>query len=853
MAKNDDNSPEKSIPSGKFGKIEEVEIVDEMQRSYLDYAMSVIVARALPDVRDGLKPVHRRILFAMHELGLTHSAKYRKSATVVGEVLGKYHPHGDSAVYDAMVRMAQDFAMRYPLVDGQGNFGSVDGDPPAAMRYTEARMAKISDELLEDIDKDTVKFIDNFDATRQEPQPLPGKLPNLLLNGSSGIAVGMATNIPPHNLVEVCDAISHLIENPEAGVEQLMKYIKGPDFPTGGAIFDIAEITSAYATGKGRVVMRAKAEIEEDKNGKLKIIVSELPYQVNKALLIAKVAELVRTKKLEGISDLRDESDRRGMRIVFELKRDAKPKNLLNQLYKHTSMQLAFNVNTVALVNGTPQTLTLKQILTEYIKHRQNVVTRRTKYELDSAKKRAHILEGLKIALDHLDAVIKTIRESRDSEVAKRNLMKKFKLSEIQATAILDMQLRRLAALERKNIEEEYKKLLATIASLESLLASPKKVLTVIDKELQEIKEKYGDERRTRVYKQGVGNFSEEDLIPSEQVIVTVTKEGYIKRSPTSTFRTQVRGGRGVSGLTMKDEDSVANIFSANTHDSIMFFSNKGKVYKIRVYDLPEGSRYAKGQAVVNLIEIEQGESVTSIINVPKNVKTGYLFMATKKGIVKKTALEDFANIRRTGIISINLQPKDELSWVTLTSGKDNIIMVTKAGMSIYFSEDNVRRMGRPTAGVVGIRLKSGDELINMAKASKENEILVVTEKGLGKKSKLSYWPKQRRAGSGVKAADVTNRTGKVMAALVLSENDKDFIITSKMGQTIKSPLKDLPILTRQTQGVILVRLSNKSDVVAAVTAISGDAKPEEKEPLKTNKEPEPKPKKDKPKEKSKG
>ena len=632
-----------------------------------------------------------------------------------------------------------------------------------------------------------------------------------------------------------------------------MKYIKGPDFPTGGAIFDIVEITSAYATGKGRVVMRAKAEIEEDKDGKLKIIVSELPYQVNKALLIAKVAELVKTKKLEGISDLRDESDRRGMRIVFELKRDAKPKNLLNQLYKHTSMQLAFNVNTVALVNGTPQTLTLKQILTEYIRHRQNVVTRRSKYELDAAKKRAHILEGLKIALDHLDAVIKTIRESRDSDVAKRNLMKRFKLSEVQAVAILDMQLRRLAALERKNIEDEYKKLLITIASLEALLASPKKILKVIDEELQEIKEKYGDERRTRVYKQGVGDFSEEDLIPSEQAIVTVTKEGYIKRSPTSTFRTQARGGRGVSGLTMKDEDSVANIFSANTHDSIMFFSNKGKVYKIRVYDLPEGSRYAKGQAVVNLIEIEQGENVTSIINVPKNIKTGYLFMATKKGIVKKTALEDFANIRRSGIISINLQPKDELSWVTLTSGKDSIIMVTKAGMSIYFSEDNVRRMGRPTAGVVGIRLKGGDELISMAKASNENEILVVTEKGLGKKSKLAYWPKQKRAGSGVKAADVTNRTGKVMAALVLSSEDKDFIITSRMGQTIKSPLKDLPVLTRQTQGVILVRLSNKADVVAAVTAIASDPKPEKKETQKSKEKPKPKPKARKKQGKAKG
>ena len=831
MSDEQERSPKDPIEDGKFGKIAPVEIVDEMQRSYLDYAMSVIVSRALPDVRDGLKPVHRRILFAMHELGLNHSAKYRKSATVVGEVLGKYHPHGDSAVYDALVRLAQNFAMRYPLIDGQGNFGSVDGDPPAAMRYTEARMAEIANELLEDIEKNTVNFVDNFDATRKEPQPLPGKLPNLLLNGSAGIAVGMATNIPPHNLVEVCDAISHLIENPEADVEQLMKFIKGPDFPTGGAIFDINEITAAYATGKGRVVMRAKAEIEEDSGGKFKIAVSEIPYQVNKAQLIAKVAELVKDKKLEGISDLRDESDRRGMRIVFELKRDAKPKNLLNQLYKHTAMQLAFNVNTVALVNGTPQTLTLKQILTEYIRHRQEVVTRRSKFELEAAKKRAHILEGLKIALDHLDAVIKTIRESRDADVAKKNLMTNFKLTDIQATAILDMQLRRLAALERKNIEDEYKQVLSTIAHLEDLLASPKKILVVIENELEKLKEKYGDERRTRVYKQGVGEFSEEDLIPSEQTIVTVTKEGYIKRSPPSTFRSQARGGRGVSGLTMKDEDAVANIFSANTHDSIMFFSNKGKVYQLKVYDLPEGSRHAKGQAVVNLIEIEQGENITSIINIAKNIREGYLFMATKKGIVKKTALSDFANIRRSGIISINLQSGDELSWVTLTGGKDNIIMVTKNGSSIYFSEGDVRKMGRPTAGVVGIRLKPGDELISMDKAAKENELLVVTEKGLGKKSKIADWPAQKRAGSGVKAAEVTARTGKIMAALVLYKEDKnfedkDFVVTSKMGQVIKSPLKDVPVLTRQTQGVILIRLANKNDSVAAVTSLSKEPSP---------------------------
>ncbi len=825
MANSEDESPKAPAGDSNLGKITPVEIVDEMQRSYLDYAMSVIVSRALPDVRDGLKPVHRRILFAMHELGLTHSAKYRKSATVVGEVLGKYHPHGDAPVYDALVRLAQDFAMRYPLVDGQGNFGSVDGDPPAAMRYTEARMAEIANELLDDIEKDTVNFADNFDATRKEPNPLPGKLPNLLLNGSAGIAVGMATNIPPHNLREVVDATTHLIENPEADVEQLMKFIKGPDFPTGGAIFDATEITSAYATGKGRVVMRAKAEIEEDRAGKFKIIVSELPYQVNKALLIARVAELVKDKKLEGISDLRDESDRRGMRIVFELKREAKPKNLLNQLYKHTSMQLAFNVNMVALVNGTPQTLTLKKVLTEYIRHRQEVVTRRSKFELEAAKRRAHILEGLKIALDHLDAVIKTIRESANADVARANLMKRFKLTEVQATAILDMQLRRLAALERKQIEDEYKAVLKTIAYLESLLASPKKILAVISKELTEIKEKYGDDRRTRVYQQGVGDFSEEDLIPSEQAIVTVTREGYIKRSPVSTFRTQARGGRGVSGLTMKDEDIVANFFSANTHDSIMFFSNKGKVYQLKIYDLPEGSRASKGQAVVNLIEIEQGEKITSIVNISKNIKSGFLFMATKKGIVKKTALAEFANIRRSGIIAINLQGGDELSWVTLTGGSNNIIMVTKNGMSIYFVESQVRNMGRPTAGVVGIKLKREDELVCMDKAAKEDMLLVVTEKGFGKRSKIADWPTQKRAGSGVKAAEITSRNGKIMAAIVLSKEDNDFVITSEMGQVIKSPIKDVSLLTRQTQGVILIRLANKDDKVAAVTSILKEPK----------------------------
>ncbi|MEX0621589.1 MAG: DNA gyrase subunit A [Candidatus Woykebacteria bacterium] len=805
-----------------IGQIQPIEITEEMQRSYLDYAMSVIVSRALPDVKDGLKPVHRRILYAMHGLGLTSDSKYRKSATVVGEVLGKYHPHGDAPVYDALVRLAQDFAMRIPLIDGQGNFGSIDGDPPAAMRYTEARMAKIASEMLADIDKNTVDFVDNFDGTKKEPIPLPAKVPNLLVNGSAGIAVGMATNIPPHNLNEVCDAITHLINNPESNIEDLMNFIKGPDFPTGGAIFDINEIRSAYASGKGKVVMRAKAEIEEDRSGKFNIIVSQLPYQVNKAQLVARIASLVKEKKLEGISDLRDESDRTGMRIAIELKRDARPRALLNNLYKYTAMQLAFNVNTVALVDGIPLTLTLKQVLTEYIRHRQQIVTRRTQFELDAAKNRAHILEGLKIALDHLDAVIETIRKSKDADTARINLMKRFKFTEIQATAILDMQLRRLAALERQKIEDEYKEILKTIGYLEDLLSSPKKILAVIEKELLDLKEKYGDERRTRVYAQPVGDFSEEDLIPSEQVIVTITKGGYIKRSPMSAFRTQGRGGKGVSGVSMKEEDTVADIFSANTHDSLMFFTNKGRVFQIKVYELPEGSRYSKGAAIVNLINLEQSEAVTSILAITKNAKAGsaYLFMATRGGIVKKTSVKDFEHIRKSGMIAIRLNSGDELAWVKLTNGSDEILMVTKAGMSIRFSEKNVRPMGRATAGVMGIRLKSHDIIITMDKSVKGGELVVVTERGFGKRSKIKDWPVQNRAGIGVKAAELTTRNGNLVAAKVINQKDQQLILTSKKGQVIKLPIKDIPVLTRQTQGVILIRFSDKADLVAAASSI---------------------------------
>lgn len=816
------------VQKNNIGRVQPIEITEEMQRSYLDYAMSVIVSRALPDVKDGLKPVHRRILYAMHELGLTSSAKYRKSATVVGEVLGKYHPHGDSPVYDALVRLAQEFAMRYPLVDGQGNFGSIDGDPPAAMRYTEAKMAKIASEMLADIEKNTVDFVDNFDGTRKEPIPLPARLPNLLLNGSAGIAVGMATNIPPHNLNEVADAITYLIDNPEAAVEDLMRFVKGPDFPTGGAIFDVNEIRAAYATGKGRVVMRAKAEIEEEREGKYNIIVSEIPYQVNKSALIVRIAALVKEKKLDGISDLRDESDRTGMRIVIELKRDSRPRSVLNNLFKHTAMQLAFNVNMVALIDGVPLTLTLKQALTEYIRHRQSVVTKRSEFDLEAARKRAHILEGLKIALDHLDAVIETIKKSKDAEAARQNLMTRFKLTEIQATAILDMQLRRLAALERQKIEDEYKQVLKVIVDLESLLASPKKILEVVEKELSELKGKYGDERRTRVYASPVGEFSEEDLIPAEAVIVTITKSGYVKRSPISVFRSQGRGGKGVSGLSLKEEDAVANIFSANTHDSLMFFTNKGRVFQIKVYELPEGSRYSKGASVVNLINLEAGEVITSILPVPKVTKESseFLFMATKKGVVKKTKLAEFEHIRKGGLIAIKLATGDELSWVKLTNGTDDMIMVARNGLSIRFSEKDVRPMGRPTAGVMGIRLKADDEVITMDKAEPKGELVVVTEKGFGKKSKIEGWPKQKRAGSGVKAAEITSRNGNLVSARVIERDDRHLLITSKKGQVIKLPLKEVPVLTRQTQGVILIRFSDSTDSVAAVSAIKKEQGP---------------------------
>lgn len=849
-----------------IGKIEVTGIIEEMKRSYLDYAMSVIVSRALPDVKDGLKPVHRRILFAMHQMNLHASGRHTKSAKVVGEVLGKYHPHGDMPVYDSLVRLAQTFSMRYPLIDGQGNFGSIDGDPPAAMRYTEVKLAKIAEEMLIDIGKETVSFIDNFDGTLQEPTYLPAKLPNLLLMGSDGIAVGMATKIPPHNLSEVVDAVMYMIKKTsfvkkdsadstnngqtqnqkEAGIspkpdedlqvysrqltsdvslEDLMQYIQGPDFPTAAAIYDVAEIKNTYATGRGKIVMRGKAEIEEIGQGKSAVIISELPYQVNKALLVARIAELVKDKRLDGISDLRDESDRKGIRVVIELKRDARPKSVLNNLYKQTNLQTTFPVNMVALVDGTPQTLTLKTILEEYLKHRHLVVTKRSQFELREARARAHILEGLKIAVENIDAVIETIKKSKDADEAKDKLMKRFGLSVIQATAILDMQLRRLAALERQKIEDEYQMVMETIRYLEDLLAHPIKILDVVKNELIKLKEKYGDARRTKVYKSKVGEFSEEQLIANEETLITITKTGYIKRLSRTIFKLQLRGGKGVIGMTTKDEDEVVHLVGAQTHDFVLFFTNSGKVYQTRAWDIPETSRQSKGQAVVNLINIGQGEVVTSVLAVTKEQmeNKGFIFMATKMGTVKKTKLADFANIRKNGLVAIKLESIDTLCWVQLTSGSDGALLVTHNGKSIRFDESEVRSMGRDTMGVRGILLKD-DYVVSMDIITDENkgaDFLSITEKGRGKKTPISGFPRQKRGGQGVKVADVTTKTGKVKVAQIIPAECTDLVITSTHGQTVKLPMGSVKRLARTAQGVILMRFADKNDNVAAATCLS--------------------------------
>ena len=851
-------------------------IVDEMKTSYINYAMSVIVARALPSVRDGLKPVQRRILYAMSSLGYLPNKGYKKCARTVGEVMGKYHPHGDQSIYDALVRLAQDFNMRYQLIDGQGNFGSIDGDSAAAMRYTEARLHKHSLQILEDINKKTVDFVENYDGTTNEPVILPSRLPTLLLNGADGIAVGMATKIPPHNLGELLDGIDLLIskgnkskENDikidyskeiqnqeslkslpknrfpdfttEVELSKLMKIIPGPDFPTGGQIFDTKEIETAYATGRGRILMRGVANIEEITNGKFQIIITELPFQVNKARLVAKIADLVKIKKIEGISDLRDESSRLGMRVVIDLKRDGKPKTVLNKLFKYTELQKAFNANILALVENEPKVLNLTQILEYFIKHRQEIIIRRSEFELASAKEREHILEGLIIALDNLDEVIKTIRQSKDSETAKQNLMKKFKLSEIQSLAILDMQLRRLAAMERKKIEDEYKEIKKKIKSLITLLSSPEEILKTISSELLLIKEKYADKRRTKVFKGKVGEINEEDLEVKEEVFITISKQGYIKRMKQGVYKSQARGGVGKKGMTTKEDDHVKHVFSCNTHDEILFFTNTGRVFIEKVYNIPEFGRVAKGQALVNIINLNTNELVTSILtrnkegklldedtlqegetkteNMGKSYK--YLFMATRAGTIKKTKLSEFENIRTNGIIAIKLAKGDKLSWVRPTNGLNEIILITNQGRSIRFSEKDVRPTGRDTMGVRGIRFKTdNDEVISADVIRKDEDfMLIVSENGFGKITVLEQFPLQKRGGQGVYGSRVNKKTGILSAARIIDHPDAHLVMISMNGQVVKIHTKDLPLRNRQTSGVKLMRLKNNDKLSAIAIA----------------------------------
>ncbi len=813
------------IETSKQKNIQPRKITEEIQQSYLDYAMSVIVARALPDVRDGLKPVHRRILYSMWNTGLKSGAKFRKSATVVGEVLGKYHPHGDSAVYDSMVRLAQDFSMRYPLVWGQGNFGSMDGDSAAAYRYTEAKLAPIAEEMLIDIEKDTVDFIPNFDGTHKEPVVLPAKLPQLLLNGTMGIAVGMATNIPPHNLNELADAIACLIDNPKADIDDLMKFIKGPDFPTGGIIYNAKDIKEAYSTGRGRIVTRAKADIIEVKSGIFQIIVSEITYATNKSTLIAKIAQLVKDGKIRGIKDLRDESDKDGVRIVIELKKDAYPQKVLNKLYSTTDLQKNFNVNMLALVNGIePQVLNLKSILEHYIGHRREVVVRRARYNLKKAKERAHILEGLKKALDHIDAVIKTIKESATREAAHVNLVKKFKLSDVQAEAILEMKLQTLAGLERKKVEDELKEKKKLISQLEALLKSQTKILAVVKKELLEIKEKYGNERKTKTMRGAAGEFKEEDLIPNEEAIITLTQNGYVKRMVPSAYHVQKRGGKGVIGAVAKDSDVIKQVNAVLTHDNLMFFTDTGKVYQIKAYEIPQSQRTAKGQAMVNFLQLAPNEKITEMIAFNKDDNYKYLFMATEKGIVKKTNLEDFDNVRRSGLIAIKLSKGDKLNWVKPTTGNDVISIATAFGQAIKFKESDVRAMGRSAAGVRGIRLKKDDCAVGMSaviEKQKGNQLLVITENGYGKRSDFNLYKIQKRGGSGIKTAKITAKTGKLAGANIVNADDieGDLIITSEKGQIIRIPLRSIPVLGRATQGVRVMK-PNEGDKISASAVI---------------------------------
>lgn len=799
-----------------------------MQESYLDYAMSVIVARALPDVRDGLKPVHRRVLYAMSELGLHPTAKFRKSATVVGEVLGKYHPHGDVAVYDSMVRLAQDFSMRYPLVNGQGNFGSMDGDAAAAMRYTECKLSSVAEELLTDLQKDTVSWRDNYDATKKEPEVLPARLPNLLLNGGLGIAVGMATDIPPHNLREIAAAAAALIDNPKTSSEDLMQYVQGPDFPTGGIIYNWEAIKSAYATGKGSVVVRAKTEIVENREGAYQILITEIPYRVNKATLLEKFADLVRDKKIEGIRDLRDESDKDGVRIVVDLKKEAMPNKVLNQLFNYSQLQDSFHLNMLALVDGIePRVLNLKMMLEHYLHHRREVVVRRTRFDLERTRERVHILEGLKKALDHIDAVIKTIKQSATKEEAHQKLQKNFKLSAIQASAILEMRLSALAGLERKKLDDELREKTALIKELEGLLKSPKKIDALIKKELLETAEKYGDERRTRLVKSPIGEFKVEDLIPDEEAIIVTTKSGYVKRLPPDTYKKQGRGGKGVIGITTKDADVVENLLTASTHDDVFFFTNRGRVFQTKVYELPEASRTAKGQALVNFLELGAGEQATAILTFGKQERTKYkyLLMGTRAGTVKKTAIDEFAKVRRSGLIAIKLHKDDELRWVQMTTGSDEVMITTAGGQAIRFRENNVRFMGRTAAGVRGIRLKKNDRVMSLDIIEKQQDpktlqVLVVSELGLGKKTVLSEYKVQGRGGSGIKTMNITKKTGEIVVMQIVSRAEEaDLVVISKAGQTLRTSLGTISTLGRATQGVRVMRL-DQGDLVASAAII---------------------------------
>ena len=830
--------------------IKPIGIEEEMKRSYMDYAMSVIVSRALPDVRDGLKPVHRRILFAMHELNMRYNAPYKKSARIVGEVLGKYHPHGDTSVYDAMVRMAQDFSMRYRLVEGQGNFGSVDDDPPAAMRYTEARLSRIADEMLVDIEKDTVDFIPNFDDSLKEPSVLPARLPNLLVNGSSGIAVGMATNIPPHNLSEICDAIHFLIGNPEATVDDLMQFVKGPDFPTAGIICGVEGIKNAYAAGQGKVVLRARVVEESPKGGKMQLVITELPYQTNKAELVKKIAELARDKRIEGISDVRDESDRQGMRVVIGLRKDAHPAKVQNNLFKNTAMQSAFFINMIALVDGQPRVVNLKEVLQCYVDFRREVITRRTKFELQKAKERAHILEGFKIALDHLDQVIKTIRESETADAARTNLMSEFTLTQLQAQAILEMQLRRLANLERKKIIDEYKDTLKTIAGLEDLLANTEKILKLIQHDVLELKTKYGDNRRTVISSDELGEFQVHDLIPHQDVIVSLSEQGYIKRIPADVFRKQLRGGRGVKGMVTRESDDVMCSISSDTHDNLLFFTNRGRVFKMKCYEITQDlSRTTKGINIVNLLPIEAKEQVTAMF-VPEKTDPGlFMIMSTSKGIVKKTNMDNFKDVRRSGLIAMKLGPNEELIGVDVVSQTGKIMLVSRNGQAVKFAVAPLRTASRTSGGVRGIKLNPGDMVVSMGTVQPNADLITVTENGYGKKTRVDKFPLHGRGGKGVRAHRVNEKTGKVVAAKLVPPGYELFITTANgvqlrinvdVEKEVKGPIEGekkkrregVPIKGRITQGVMLARLDQDDRVVSI--ALVEKENPEEVEAKQT-------------------